>query len=176
MPPPPKDHKRNLGLYIALLCIVGILVIFFIDAYLGIYDTLTLKIGEREYPVSFDRWERGGAYIPATSYGEPVSFEYQIANHGFREYPTPVEASVWKSEEKILDLFKENESVKPFGDVVVRWTLETERLKEHRDSVARYTEYTVKIATERTERKIVLQVGVEAMLAPPNAIPVPLRG
>ena len=31
---------KNLGLYIGILCIIGIMAVFFFDAYIGVYDTL----------------------------------------------------------------------------------------------------------------------------------------
>ncbi len=177
-----KKRRKNLSLYVALLCVAGIMVIFLLDAYLGIYDTLYITQRGSERPVGFEQWERwerwperyeGSAYTARVYYGEVLSFRYEIANRRFGKYSTPIEASVWKGEERISTLFSGEETIKPFDEVAVRWTSETERLKEYGDPAAPYTNYSIRVKTERVERRIILRVEEEVMPVSPKVFPIP---
>lgn len=45
---------KNLGLYVGLLCIIGILTVFSFDAYIGIYDVLYTEQDGWEREIAFD--------------------------------------------------------------------------------------------------------------------------
>jgi hypothetical protein len=179
-----KTLRKNLSLYVALLCIVGIIAIFFLDAYFGIYDTLYITQRGAERQVGFEQWEQGerrvekyggGASTVGVYYGEVLNFKYDIANRRFGKYSTYIEASAWKGEEKIWTLLSGDELIKPFDEAAVEWKLETEGLKEYRELAAPYTNYTVKIKTERVERRIILQVNEEVAPVPLKVPPPPPR-
>lgn len=133
---------KNLGLYIGLLCIFGIIVVFFFDAYIGVYDTLYVTEEGWEREMVFDRPypEHIGA-----DYGEAVFFSYEITNHRFKGYDTYIEASVWRGKEKNLTLFSANKSIKPFENITIEWVLETGKLEPN-------TNYILKIKTDDFER------------------------
>jgi len=135
---------KNLGLYIGLLCIIGIMAIFFFDAYIGVYDTLyvTERGWEREIAFDISYPEHIG-----TEYGEAIYFTYAVTNNMFEEYDTYIEASVWRGDEKNLTLFSANESITPFDNTTVKWVLETEKLEPN-------TNYILKINTDTFERII----------------------
>jgi len=140
--------RRNLFLYLAIACFVGLIAIFIFDGYTGIYDTVYIITGEREQQIDPDYWQnqRSGYsypyYIGATA-GEPVHFRYDIDNRRFSTYSTTVEASVWKSNERMADLFSQSVSVSAFDKVTMEWTLPAEMLETPVPGVA--LEYTVKI-------------------------------
>ena len=69
---------KNLGLYIGILCIIGIMAVFFFDAYIGVYDTLYVTEEGWEREIAFDR--PYPKYIGA-DYGEIIYFSYEITNH-----------------------------------------------------------------------------------------------
>ncbi len=148
--------RRNLFLYLALACFVGIIAIFIVDGYMGIYDTVYIVAGEREQTIKADFWLRRyraspPAYHISVEWEEKVFFCYEVDNRQFSTYSTPIQASVWKENEKLLDLFSEDESIKPFDKVRVEWTLDSEQLQSRGFSQG---EYTVKIERKRVERKI----------------------
>ncbi len=134
-------NTKNQGLYIGVVCLIGIIAIFFFDAYIGIYDTLYVEEGwERE--IAFDK--SYPKYVRA-DYGETIYFRYEITNRRFNEYNTGIQASVWRGNDKDLTLFSVNKSVKPFDSITVEWTLETEKLEPN-------TKYILKINTNTFER------------------------
>lgn len=140
--------RRNLFLYLAIACFIGLIAIFIFDGYIGIYDTVYITTGEREQQVDPDYWQRqlrGYSYpyhIEATG-GESVHFRYEIDNRRFSTYSATVEASVWKSNEKVVDLLSQDISVSAFDKVTMEWTLPTDMLEKPAVGVA--LEYTVKI-------------------------------
>jgi hypothetical protein len=151
--------KRNLYLYLAIACFVGIIAIFVIDGYLGVYDTFYITANEHEQEISPDYWlhfkHRGYSYpySVGAEWGRTVRFRYEIDNRRFSSYPTPIKATVWKENEKILDLFSEDRLIKPFDKAMVEWALDSEQLQSQGFSVG---EYTVKIEREGMERKIIV--------------------
>ena len=150
--------KRNLYLYLAIACFVGIIAIFVIDGYLGIYDTFYITANEHEQEISPDYWlhsKRGYSYPyhVGAEWGKTVRFRYEIDNRRFSSYSTPIKVSIWKENEKILDLFSEDKLIKPFDKVMVEWTLDSEQLQSQGFSAG---EYTVKIEREGVERMIIV--------------------
>jgi len=152
--------RRNLFLYLAIACFIGLMAIFIVDGYMGIYDTVYVTADEREREIAPDYWQRqlrGYAYPyhMGAEWGEPVYFRYQIDNRCFSTYSTTVEASVWKSNEKVVDLFRQDISVSAFDKVTVDWILPAQELGKTGLGVG---EYTVKIKRGEVElgRGIVL--------------------
>ena len=149
--------RGNLYLYLTLTCFFAIVAIFVIDGYLGVYDTLYITVQERVQEIEPDYWQQHRAeesgYRIGIEWGESVHFRYEIDNRTFSAYPANVKASVWKSDEEIIQLLDENVSVAPFEGVTVDWVLQPETLEEAGFEAG---EYTVKIKHGDVERKIVL--------------------
>ena len=157
---PSAKHSRNLGLYLAIACFLGIILTFFFDAYIGIYDTIYITVGERESKVESDYWQRtaksplaGVYHVYTESRSEPVSFRYRIENRHFSSYSTPIEVSVWKSEREIMPLLSTKVEIKPFDDAEVGWRVDPSELNLPEDRA----NYTVKIKTNRYERKVIVR-------------------
>jgi hypothetical protein len=151
--------KRNLYLYLAIVCFIGIIAIFVIDGYLGIYDTIYITIGEQEMTVEPAYWlmQYSGApevyYYIGAGWGEKVFFRYELDNRRFSSYSTSIQASLWRENEKILDLFSQDKLIKPFDKAMVEWTLDSERLQSQGFDVG---EYTLKIGYNGVERRIIV--------------------
>lgn len=165
---------KNLYLYLALVCFVGILAIFVVDGYLGVYDTLYVTVQEREQKIEPDYWQRTWVkeqgYNIGAEWGEPFYFRYEIDNRTFSTYLTNVETSVWKSGEKIIQLLDENMSVDPFEEVTVDWTLRAEELEEAGFEAGGYT---VRIKHGEVERKIVVSFHYPVEPVYPKKVPPP---
>ena len=82
--------RKNLYLYLALVCFIGIIAIFVVDGYLGVYDTIYMTAQEREQKVGADYWQRSRAkddgFFFRTEWKNPVYFRYVIDNNGFTAY------------------------------------------------------------------------------------------
>ncbi len=159
--------RRNLFLYLAIACFAALIAIFIVDGYLGIYDTVYVTAGERQEIIKPEYWlQRYPAppeaakmsYYIRAEWGQKVFFRYKIDNRRFSSYSTLVQASVWKENEKVLDLFSEEKSVKPFDKAMVEWTLSTQDLEKADFGVDERDQYTVKIEHGEVERRIVVDL------------------
>lgn len=149
--------RRYRFLYLAIACFAGLIAVFIVDGYLGIYDTVYITTGEYEQRIEPDWWRREETFwSTGARWGERVSFRYEIENHQFSTYSTLIQASVWKENERIIDLFSENRSVQPFGTVMVEWTLSSEELESAGFGIDGYADYTVKINRGDVERTIIV--------------------
>ena len=150
--------KKNLYLYLAIACFLGIVAIFVVDGYLGIYDTVYMKTGERETMIETEYWldrypRPSKTYYMGIEWGKEAFFRYEIVNHRFSDYSTPIQVSLWKGNEKILDLFSEDKLVKPFSAVVVEWTLDSEELQSRGFGVG---EFTMRIKRKGILREMII--------------------
>lgn len=171
-----KHQKTtNLYLYLALACFGGILTIFVVDGYFGIYDTVFIAAQEHEQRIEPDYWQQPWVneqgYRMGTSWGEPTYFKYRIENRTFSDYKTKVEVSVWKGGEKIKQLLDEDISVAPFKDTVLNWRLKTEDLGEMEPEVGGYKEYTVRVRLDRVERRIIMSYQRGLPVYPEKGVP-----
>lgn len=148
---------KNLYLYLTLACFVGIIAIFIVDGYFGLYDTLYVTAQEHEQEIEADYWQQAWVeeegYRTGAEWGEPVYFRYEIDNRTFSTYSADVEASLWKSGEEVVELLDESISVASFGEATVDWTVRAEELEGAGFAVG---EYSVQIRHGEVERKIVL--------------------
>lgn len=174
---------KNLYLYLALICFACIVAIFVVDGYFGVYDIVYVTSQEHEQKIEPDYWQqpwlKEQGYGVGTSWGEPVYFKYKIDNRTFSIHEAEVEASIWKSGEKIKQLLDESVSVAPFKDATVEWKLQPEDLGEADLGLGGYREYTVHIRFGDIERKIILSYYREVSGYPekgvPQSVPVPSR-
>ena len=169
--------RRNLFLYLAIACFVSLIAIFIVDGYLGIYDTVYVTVGERQQKIAPDYWQRqlrGYAYPyrMRAEWGEPVHFRYQIDNRRFSTCSTTVEASAWKSNEKLVDLFTQNISVAAFNKVTMDWTLSAQELERAGLGVGEYT-IKIKRGDEELGRGIVLDFRYSEEPVYPKVVPPP---
>lgn len=171
-----KHQKAtNLYLYLALTCFAGILAIFIIDGYFGIYDTFLISAHEYEQKIEPDYWQQPWAkeqgYRLATSWGEPSYFKYRIENRTFSVYEAKVEVSIWKSGVKVKQLQDNYISVAPFNDVVVDWRLRADDWGESELEIGGYREYTIRVSLDGIERRIIVSYHREAPLQPEKGMP-----
>ena len=146
--------KRNL--YLAIACFIGIIAIF-VNGYLGIYDTIYITNGEQERTIEPEDWQYSETPCIWADWGEKVFFRYELDNRRFLSYSTSIQASMWKENEKMLDLFpSEDKLIKPFDEAMVEWTLDSKELQSQGFYVGNYTEYTVKIERNGVERRIIV--------------------
>lgn len=167
-------RPKRLFLYLAIGCFAGLVAIFIVDGYLGIYDTFHISVGE--YPrhtIAADYWLRqdSGDYIarPGTSEGDKfayccvsanwdqqITFEYVIENHHTSSHATEVRASVWQENSKITDLLIQDVSIPPLDEVTTEWTLSSADLGITEPVAGRTYDYTVRVSRGDVERRIII--------------------
>lgn len=136
--------RRNSFLFLAIACFLGIIAIFIIDGYMGIYDYVYVSVGESEQEISPEYWQSQPwdypyPYHVGVEWGGSVHFRYKIDNRRFSTYSATVEASVWKSNEKIIDLFGQGISVPAFDTTTMEWTLPAQELEKAGLGIGEYT-------------------------------------
>ncbi len=169
--------QGKLFLYLAIACFIGIVGIFIFAGYLGTYDTVYVASREFEQIIGPDFWNQSVRYPYPYSvgarWGEPVHFRYEIDNRRFSTYTATVDVSLWKSNEKLIDLFNKNISINSFDKATVGWTLSPEDLNR---ADLEAGQYTVKIKRGEVElgQGIILGFNLVEPGYPIKPIPAPL--
>lgn len=166
--------RRNLFLYLALACFVGLIAIFVFDGYLGIYDTLYVTSGEREEEIEPDFWQRED-WIRSVevNWEEKVSFRYEVDNRRFSSYTADIEVAVWRSQEKERDLISQPISIDAFDKGQLEWVMDTADFLPGDSPPEQVYEYTVIIKRGEIERKIIVHINPRTYPAKP--VPAPPR-
>ncbi len=170
--------RRNLFLYLALACFVGLIAIFVVDGYIGIYDTLYITAGEQSWKVEADVWQsqyptyapapiyapmpvggdKGGYYMGANR-EDKISFRYEVDNRKFATYEADIEVSVWKGQEKIRDLIiPQPVSISAFDKGEWKWVVDNTELLPKDILPEQSYDYTVIIKRGEIERRIVVTI------------------
>lgn len=145
--------RKRLFLSLAIACFAGIVAIFVFDGYIGIYDTVYVTTGEFTQEIGPDFWQgqrisNSYPYQMGVKWGDSVQFRYEIENRNFSDYVATVEASVWKSNEKVIDLFQKDVSIPNFDKTAMDWTLSVQDLEKAGLGAG---EYTIKIKRGEVE-------------------------
>ena len=150
--------RKNLYLYLSLACFLGIIAIFIVDGYLGIYDTIYITAGEREEKIEPDFWLQRD--IPYYSFGvnegEKIFLSYEISNRLFSSYAADIEASVWHSQEKIYELPSQHLQIDAFDKGLVDWIVDSNEFLSDDISSEQVYEFTVTIKRGQLERSIIV--------------------
>ena len=156
--------RRNLFLYLTLACFFGLIAIFIVDGYMGIYDTLYITTGEREQKIEADVWLRQDrAWSTGVNRGEKVFFRYEVDNRQFSSYTANVEVSLWRSQEKVRDVIAQPMEIGSFEKEQLEWAMG--RIPQDIPPEQGY-QYTVIIKRGEIERRIIVNV---------NPSPYPLK-
>ena len=146
---------RNLSLYLALACFLGLIAIFVVDGYMGVYDTVYITAGEREEKVEADFWlQEYNIWTTPTNWGERAFFRYEIDNRRFQSYSADIEVSLWRSQEKVLDLLSAEMQVASFDKGQLEWVVDTAELEPVPPEQG--YEYTLIIKMGELERRIII--------------------
>jgi hypothetical protein len=165
---------KRLFLYLAIACFAGLVAIFIVDGYMGIYDTIHITVGEREEEIKASYWERSDvSWWLTASASEKISFSYRIDNNQLSEYSTHIEVSVWQENEKVIDLFSQDVSIARLDEATVEWILVKDDLGDTDLETSERTQYTIRINRGDVERRI--KVDYYSPEVPLFPKPVPVR-
>jgi len=162
--------RRNLFLYLTLVCFFGLIAIFIADGYMGIYDTTYITTGEREQKIEADTWLKSDSFWSAgLNWEEKAFFSYEVANRRFSSYTADIEVSVWRMQEKVLDVISQPITVDSFGRGQLEWVIDTTELLPESASPEQSYEFTVIIKRGEMERRIIIYINpvYPAKLVPP---------
>jgi hypothetical protein len=169
-----RKRPKRLFLYLAIGCFAGLVAIFIVDGYLGIYDTFHISVGEfPRQTIAADYWLRqdSGEYISrpgitqgdefaycciSANWNQPIAFEYVIENHYTSSHSTEVQASVWQENVKVIDLLSQEVSIPPLDKVTTEWTLSSEDLGITEPMAGQSYDYTVRVSRGDVERRIIV--------------------
>jgi len=166
--------RRNLFLYLTLACFFGLIAIFIVDGYMGIYDTVYITAGEREEKIEPDFWLRQDrVWSAGINWGEKAFFRYEVDNRQFSSYTADIAVSVWHSQEKVRDLLSQQISVAAFDKGQLEWVMDTAELLPGDIPPEQGYQYSVTIKRGEIERKII--VSINPLAYPPKALPAPPR-
>lgn len=175
----------NLYLYLALVCFLGIITIFIVDGYMGVYDTIYVTTREMPQKIEADFWQRQapgyGPYGPvpeegsqqafniSTNRGGKVAFRYEVANRLFSSYTADISVAVWHSQQKIRDLLSQPMSLDAFGKGQLEWVVDTVEFTPSDLPTDQPYQFSVVIKRGDLERRIVIE------LYPGVKVPAPPR-
>ena len=164
--------RRNLFLYLTLVCFFGLIVLFIVDGYMGIYDNLFVTTGEREEEIGRDSrpWQES----VRVDWGGKAFFRYEVDNRRFSSYTDDIEVSVWHSQEKVRDLVSQQISLAAFDKGQVEWVLDAAELTPGGIPPEQGYEFTVVIKRGEIERRLITHVRPFRYLPSP-VIPAPPR-
>ena len=166
-----STKRKNLFLYLTLACFFGLIAIFIVDGYMGIYDTVYITAGEREQKMEFDAWQRQDKFwSTGVNREEKVFFRYEVDNRQFSSYTADIEASVWRSQEKVRDLISQPISIAAFDKGQLEWVIDTTELLPGGIPPEQSYQYSVIIKRGEVERRII--VYVNPLPYPPKPAPV----
>ena len=151
--------RKNLFLYLTLACFFGLIAIFIVDGYLGIYDTVYVTAGEREEKVEPDFWLRQDrSYSVWVNQDEKVFFGYEVDNRQFSSYSADTEVAVWHSQEKVYDLVSQHMQIGAFDKGQLEWVVDTAEFLPSDVPPEQSYEFTVIINLGEIERRVILSV------------------
>jgi hypothetical protein len=122
--------RKNLFLYLALACFLGIILIFIFDGYIGVYDRLVMDTGQYLQTIESDQWAQtdrfAGVFSVSIERGGRVDFTYTVENHRFSEYRADIGITLWQNKAQIGDIgFIPDEPliIPAFGKKELAWSI-----------------------------------------------------
>jgi hypothetical protein len=168
--------RKKLFLYLTLACFFGLIAIFIVDGYMGIYDTIYITAGEREEKVEPDSWlKQDRFWSVGVNWEEKIFFDYEVDNRRFSSYSAEIEVSVWHSQEKVADLVSRHMQIGAFDKGQLEWVLDTAELKPDDILPEQSYEFTVIIKRGQVERNIIVYINPRTYPSGAKVVPVPSR-
>jgi len=168
--------RKKLFLYLTLACFFGLIAIFIVDGYMGIYDTIYITAGEREEKVEPDSWlKQDRFWSVGVNWEEKIFFDYEVDNRRFLSYSAEIEVSVWHSQEKVADLVSRHMQIGAFDKGQLEWVLDTAELKPDDILPEQSYEFTVIIKRGQVERNIIVYINPRTYPSGAKVVPAPSR-
>jgi hypothetical protein len=162
-------NRRNIYLYLTLLCFLSLIAVFVFDGYMGRYDTIRIDTGEFTQEIAPDYWRQGRSEFASVGVtgGDKATFRYEIANRRFITYQTALEVSVWRNQEKVTEILSAPVEISPFQSQEITWEVDSAALVPAETPPEQRYNYTVLIRTGDIERRVVLHINYPVTPVPP---------
>lgn len=166
-------HK-NIYLFLALACFIGIIVIFIFDGYIGVYDSLVMDNGQFKQTVDWEEWANQEKYrtVAGTSIERngQADFTYVIENHRFSEYNGSLEVTLWSNKVKVADLISQPFTIPAFDKAEATWSVNAAEILPANYNLNQNYVYIVNIKTADVEREVNINIYVSDVI---KTIPAP---
>jgi len=122
-------RTKNRYLFFALACFLGLVAVFVVDGYMGVYDTISVKSGETKQVFQADFWSQPFAQASVgASTREVITFTYQVDNRWPSNYQSTFHARLEQNQQLVSLLATENISLGAFQKSEWAFTLDTATL------------------------------------------------
>jgi len=163
--------RKTLFLYLTLACFLGLIAVFIVDGYMGVYDTLSITTGETEQKIEADFWLRQDRYwSTGVNRGDKAFLRYEVDNRQLSGYAADVEVSIWHSQEKVRDLLSQRITLNGFDKGTLEWIIDTGELLPADIPPEQSYQFTVIIKRSDIERRVILNINP----VPYPQIPLPV--
>lgn len=150
--------RLNIYFYLTLACFLGLIAVFIFGGYLGVYDTIRINSGEVTQTIEPDVWRTGNPYwSTGIVWGDKAAFQYEIDNRRFADYSADVSASIWRSQEKIIDLFSQPVALASFEKTRLEFVVDTNKLGSSLSREQSY-QFTMLIKRGEVERRLIMHI------------------
>ena len=160
--------RRLVYLYLSLICFIGFITVFFVDGYMGTYDTLYITGGAREQKIELHQWQRrDGNWTGSVWWGQEARFRYEISNREFSPYSADIEVSLWHYEDMVRNLVSQQMLIARFDRATIEWAVDTLALEPEGPPPTTYPyTYFITIKSNGIERELKLYI-----TEPPSQVP-----
>jgi hypothetical protein len=163
-----RTPSRNLYLYLALACFLGIVLIFLFDGYLGLYDSLKADNGNYLQTVPTEQWQSpdrfGGPFSLSIDQNGYLTFTYGVDNRQFAGYSAPVVVTLTDATGATTEVTRQTLTAGAFGHGEVTWTLRGTDLVPADAAPETAAMYTLSIQRGEVARTITLYVNRNAFI------------
>jgi hypothetical protein len=166
--------SKNLYLYLALACFVGIILIFIFDGYMGFYESLSTTDVNYPQQITEEQWQQENRYgLPGLSIerGGDITYQYVVDNRQFSSYAAEIDVSLWQNQVKMADLTSETLTLGAFGKGEVDWVLNMDDYLPAEIPAGANYNFTIVIKRGEIERRVMLYVNPTIII--PKPVPIP---
>jgi hypothetical protein len=166
-------HK-TLYLYLALICFVGIILIFVFDGYMGLYESLATTGVNYPQQITEDQWQQQDRYgMPGLSIerGGDITFQYTVDNRRFSGYTAAIDVTLWYNQEKITDLKSATLELGAFSKGQVDWVLNIDNYLPADVPAGTNYNFTLIIKRGEIEHRVMLYVNPAISIPKPVVVP-----
>jgi hypothetical protein len=154
---------KNLYLYLAAACFIGIILIFVFDGYMGLYDTLSVNTGEQPQTIAPEQWSESEENNNPVSLwpfsGGNLTFSYEVANRRFSAYLAEISISVWKNHVKVADILSTDVNISAFKNETVTWVIDP--LVIMAGITVKDNQFTLEITNGSIKRSIIVHYSLD---------------
>lgn len=119
---------KTLYLILAIICFIGIILIFVLDGYLGLYESIEADNGQYVQTVYPDDWEDDDDYRYLAGFsveeGQQLVFTYQAENRRFSAFEEDVSVSLKDSRGTMMNLVDTRMQAGSFDTGEITWSID----------------------------------------------------